>query len=190
MRESGRRVRHVRHGYLRAMNGQKHDLLIIGGGPAGHSAAHGYRKAGGDGSVRLLSADSEPPYNRPPLSKEYLRGEAQDEDLPIEGPGFYDEHDITVSPRAAVTRLEPRARRVHLSDGRNLGYRNCVVATGAEPVRPPVPGIEHPNVRSCGRLTVGASCANAQRPQRGQPSSGPGSSGARPPFPWRAEDCR
>lgn len=129
------------------MNGQTYDLLIIGGGPAGHSAAHGYRKAGGDGSVRLLSADTEPPYNRPPLSKEYLRGEADDADLPIEDLCFYSEHDITVSPRATVARLAPQAGRVYLSDGRSVGYGNCVLATGAEPVRPSIPGVKHPNVR-------------------------------------------
>jgi 3-phenylpropionate/trans-cinnamate dioxygenase ferredoxin reductase subunit len=59
------------------------DLLVIGGGPAGLAAARGYRDQGGAGAVLVVSADTAPPYDRPPLSKDYLRGEADERDLPM-----------------------------------------------------------------------------------------------------------
>ena len=59
------------------------DVLIVGGGPGGLAAARGYRKAGGRGTVLLISADAHPPYARPPLTKDYLRGESEAADLPL-----------------------------------------------------------------------------------------------------------
>jgi NADPH-dependent 2,4-dienoyl-CoA reductase/sulfur reductase-like enzyme len=88
-------------------------LVIIGGGPAGLSAARGYRDAGGGGDIRLIQlipADTEPPYDRPPLSKEFLRGEAGDDDLPMEKPDFYRSHDIEGTLDDPATKLDPRAR--------------------------------------------------------------------------------
>jgi NADPH-dependent 2,4-dienoyl-CoA reductase/sulfur reductase-like enzyme len=85
-------------------------LVIIGRGPAGLSAARGYRDADGGGDIRLISADTEPPYDRPPLSKEFLRGGAGDDDLPMEKPDFYRSHDIEVTLDDPATKLDPRAR--------------------------------------------------------------------------------
>ena len=65
------------------MNSAEH-LVIIGGGPAGLATARAYRANGGQARVSLLTAESYPPYNRPPLTKEFLRGEASREDLPLE----------------------------------------------------------------------------------------------------------
>ena len=115
-------------------------LLIVGGGPAALAAARGYREAGGDGAVTLLTPELTVPYNRPPLSKEFLRGEASDEDLPVESPGWYAEHEVEVRLGAEAETLDPDARTVLLGNGETLHYDACVLATGAEPARLPVPG--------------------------------------------------
>jgi NADPH-dependent 2,4-dienoyl-CoA reductase/sulfur reductase-like enzyme len=117
-------------------------LLVIGGGPAGHSAAVAYRAAGGDGPVVLLAGEGRDPYERPPLSKDLLRGETEPAALPLaDGPAFYDERAITVRHDRALA-LRPAAREAGLEGGETITYTTCVLATGAEPVRPPVPGAE------------------------------------------------
>jgi NADPH-dependent 2,4-dienoyl-CoA reductase/sulfur reductase-like enzyme len=117
-------------------------LLVIGGGPAGHSAAVAYRAAGGDGPVVLLAGEERSPYERPPLSKDLLRGETGPEALPLaDDAAFYDERDIVVRFGRALA-LRPAAREVGLAGGEVITYDNCVLATGAEPVRPPVPGAD------------------------------------------------
>jgi NADPH-dependent 2,4-dienoyl-CoA reductase/sulfur reductase-like enzyme len=122
-------------------------LVIIGRGPAGLSAARGYRDAGGGGDIRLISVDTEPPYDRPPLSKEFLRGGAGDDDLPMEKPDFYRSHDIKVTLNDTVTDLDPGARTVTTGSGETVSFEFCVLATGSEPTRPPIPGADHPDVR-------------------------------------------
>lgn len=119
------------------------NLVVIGSGPAGVSAARAYREAGGTGGVRLLTADTDPPYERPPLSKEFLRGEAEltplDED-------FERKHDISVTLGDPVTELGDR--EVRTAAGAVHPFTTCVLATGAEPVRPDIPGADHPDVRT------------------------------------------
>jgi 3-phenylpropionate/trans-cinnamate dioxygenase ferredoxin reductase component len=121
-------------------------LLVIGGGPAGHSAAAAYRDAGGTGRVVLLTGEGRPPYNRPPLSKDLLRGETEPADLPLADGSWYAQRGIELlSGRAAA--LDPDGRRVTLEDGPCIAYTTCVLATGAEPVRPPVDGADLGGVR-------------------------------------------
>ncbi len=122
------------------------ELLVVGGGPAGLSAARAYRAAGGRGAVAIVTDEHRMPYNRPPLTKELLRGESSEDELPIEPEGWLQEHEVRlVSGRAVV--LDAGARMVGLSGGRELRYRSCVLASGAEPTRLPVPGADHPGVR-------------------------------------------
>jgi 3-phenylpropionate/trans-cinnamate dioxygenase ferredoxin reductase subunit len=122
------------------------ELLVIGGGPAGLSAARAYRGAEGRGPVAIVTDEHRMPYNRPPLTKELLRGESSEEELPIEAEAWLQEHEVSlVSGRAVI--LDPGRRTVSLSGGRELRYRSCVLATGAEPTRLPVPGADHPAVR-------------------------------------------
>jgi NADPH-dependent 2,4-dienoyl-CoA reductase/sulfur reductase-like enzyme len=108
--------------------------LIIGGGPAGHAAARGYLEAGGRGSVTIVTDEDRPPYERPPLSKELLRGE--------KGPG-----ELLLDPVPGVeilfgtaVSLDIASCCIQLADGRGLEYDGCVLALGAEPVRPPFDG--------------------------------------------------
>ncbi|MEV6643901.1 FAD-dependent oxidoreductase [Amycolatopsis sp. NPDC051371] len=119
------------------------NLVVVGSGPAGVSAARAYREAGGTGPVHLLTADADPPYERPPLSKDFLRGEAE---LPLLEKDFLAEHDITVTLDDPVTELGDG--RVRTASGAVHRFTTCVLATGAEPVRPEIPGADHPDVRT------------------------------------------
>ncbi len=122
------------------------DLLVIGGGPAGHHAARAFREAGGAGTVALVSADTSAPYHRPPLSKDYLRGEADEQDLPIEGDSWYSEHGIDLVLNTSIDQLDPAARVALGASGERWQYRSCVVATGSAPLTPDLPGADHPGV--------------------------------------------
>ncbi|MGZ4198088.1 MAG: NAD(P)/FAD-dependent oxidoreductase [Solirubrobacteraceae bacterium] len=121
-------------------------VLVIGGGPAGLATARSYREAGGQGPVAIVSDEHRIPYQRPPLTKELLRGDSTEDDLPIESESWLSEHEISLISGRAVT-LDADARRVVLSGGRELEYCQCVLATGAEPTRLPVQGADDPAVR-------------------------------------------
>jgi 3-phenylpropionate/trans-cinnamate dioxygenase ferredoxin reductase subunit len=122
-------------------------LVVIGGGPAALEAARSYREAGADGEVVLVSDDEYLPYNRPPLSKDFLRGESQEDALPLEDGDFYRQHDIEVRLRTRAQALDTVGRIVTLSDGRTLSYGWCILATGASPKPLPVRGAEGSGVR-------------------------------------------
>ena len=92
-------------------------LVVVGRGPAALEAARAYREAGADGGVVLVSADEHLPYNRPPLSKDFLRGESHEEALPLEDEDFYHRHDIDVRLRTRARALDTGRRVVILSDG-------------------------------------------------------------------------
>ena len=117
-------------------------LVVAGGGPAALEAARAYREAGADGEVVLVSGDEHLPYNRPPLSKDFLRGESDEDVLPLEDEGFYRDHDIEVRLRTRAQALDSDRRVVTLSDGETLSYGWCILATGASPKSLPVPGAE------------------------------------------------
>jgi 3-phenylpropionate/trans-cinnamate dioxygenase ferredoxin reductase component len=113
-------------------------LVIAGGGPAALATARAYRQAGGDGDVTLVTPEAALPYNRPPLSKDFLRGESDDADLPIEPPEWYADHGVTVRTDL-VTAI--RDHEAVLRD-ETLRFDACVIATGSEPTRLPVPRAE------------------------------------------------
>jgi NADPH-dependent 2,4-dienoyl-CoA reductase/sulfur reductase-like enzyme len=124
-----------------------YELLAIGGGPAGFSALRAYRDEGAGGSIAIVTDEERMPYNRPPLTKELLRGEADEAELPIEAESWLGEHDASLIAGRAIG-LDGERREVTLSGGRVLRYRSCVIATGAEPLRLPIPGADDPAVRT------------------------------------------
>jgi 3-phenylpropionate/trans-cinnamate dioxygenase ferredoxin reductase subunit len=117
-------------------------LVIVGGGPAGLATARAYREPGGRARVTILTSEPYAPYNRPPLTKEFLRGETSQEDLPLESDGWYGENGVELRLSAVVAELNSNNQSVELDDGEELSYDACVLATGSEPVRLPVPGAD------------------------------------------------
>src|SRR5829696_8463198 len=109
---------------------------------AGAKAAETLREEGFDGRIVLVGGEPEAPYERPPLSKGYLTGASAREDARVHPAGFHEEHDIELITGTAATGLDPAARAVELGDGRRLTYDRLLLATGAEAVRPPLPGSE------------------------------------------------
>lgn len=118
-------------------------LLVVGGGPAGLSAVRAYRDAGGYGAVAIVADEGRMPYNRPPLTKDLLRGESDETDLPLEDEAWLDERSVDLVAGRAVS-IDADRRTVRLSGGRELGYAACLLATGAEPTRLPIPGGDRP----------------------------------------------
>jgi NAD(P)H-nitrite reductase large subunit len=121
-------------------------LVVVGGGPAGHSAAASYRKHGGEGRVVIISADGDAPYQRPPLSKDFLRGESEESALPMESPDFYRENQIELWLADSAIRLDLRSMAITAAANRDVTFDSCVLATGNEPATLPVPGGDHPEV--------------------------------------------
>jgi 3-phenylpropionate/trans-cinnamate dioxygenase ferredoxin reductase subunit len=120
-------------------------IAIVGAGPAGLATARAYREHGGRGDVTLLGEESLLPYERPPLTKDFLRGELAAAELPIEQERWFAEHDVRLRLAQRVSAIEPAAGRVSI-DGDSLEADAIVLATGAEPLRADLPGIDHPLV--------------------------------------------
>ena len=121
-------------------------IVIVGGGPAALSTARSYRDAGGSAHVDVICAEPHLPYNRPPLTKELLRGELEPADLPLESEAWFAAHAITLRRGRSAVALDRVARTVHLEGGQELPYDACVLATGSAPQRPPVEGAEDPDL--------------------------------------------
>jgi 3-phenylpropionate/trans-cinnamate dioxygenase ferredoxin reductase subunit len=115
-------------------------LVIVGAGPAGLATARAYREGGGRGRVTMLTPEPYAPYRRPPLTKEYLRGDASSDDLPIERDDWYEENGVELRLFSNVGALDRERRIVTTEAGEELSYDVCALATGSEPIRPPVPG--------------------------------------------------
>src|SRR5215470_10805637 len=121
-------------------------IVIVGGGAAGFAAAEMLRRQDFRGSVVMLSSETSPPVDRPNLSKDYLAGSAPEDWLPLRPDEFYADHGIDLKLKTEVSSIDPRARDVVLSGGATITYDRLLLATGAEPVRLPIPGIDQPHV--------------------------------------------
>jgi 3-phenylpropionate/trans-cinnamate dioxygenase ferredoxin reductase component len=117
-------------------------FMIVGASLAGAKAAEELRTQGFDGRVVLIGAEPERPYERPPLTKDYLRGESEREQAYVHPDGFYAQQEIELETGVTVTGIEPGASRVTLDDGRVLGYDKLLLTTGAEPRRLQIPGAD------------------------------------------------
>ena len=115
-------------------------VVIVGGGHAGGSMAAFLRQFGWTGGITVLGEEPLPPYQRPPLSKAWLKGEADAESLSLRAADFYLEQDIELRLGERVAAIDREARQVVLTQGRRLGYDRLVLATGAQARKLAVPG--------------------------------------------------
>jgi len=123
-------------------------VVIVGGGAAANAAAETLRLERYEGPITMVSADADVPVDRPNLSKDFLAGNAQDDWIPLRPMEFYDEHRIRLLLSTRVTALDTSGRRVTLSNGEALDYGALLLATGAEPLRPSIPGADAPHVHT------------------------------------------
>jgi 3-phenylpropionate/trans-cinnamate dioxygenase ferredoxin reductase component len=106
------------------------EFLLIGGFASGYAAAE-LRKRGADAEILLVGREPEPPYERPPLTKEYLRGEAQREDAYVNPVSWYEENGVELRTGTNVMSLDAEARTVKLQGGEEVEFEKALLATGA-----------------------------------------------------------
>jgi 3-phenylpropionate/trans-cinnamate dioxygenase ferredoxin reductase subunit len=128
-------------------------FVIIGASLAGAKAAEALRTEGFEGQVVLIGEETERPYERPLLSKEYLRGEKPASKLYVHDDGFYAEHDIELMSDTRVESIDPGAHEVVLPGGRRIPYSRLLLATGASPRPLPLPGADLEGVRYLRRMS-------------------------------------
>lgn len=107
------------------------DFLLIGGGLASAQCAAELRKRGAEGSILLVGREPEPPYERPPLSKEYLRGEAERADAYVNQPAWYEENGVELLTGRNVMSLDTNSRTAKIQGGEEVAFGKALFATGA-----------------------------------------------------------
>ncbi len=125
------------------MDARHVDVLLVGGGVASARCARTLRRHGFGGTILLVSDEETPPYNRPPLSKELLREDLPTELTLAEPMSWYERRGVELQLRTLVAAIDPDARTATLADGSRIGFGQLLLATGAEPRRPAIPGAEH-----------------------------------------------
>jgi 3-phenylpropionate/trans-cinnamate dioxygenase ferredoxin reductase component len=118
------------------------DIVIVGSGHGAAQAAIALRQQGHDQSILMITRDRTPPYERPPLSKEFLAGEKPLERIMIRKPEFWAERGIEIELGANVSEVDSLAHEVVLGDGRRIGYRKLIWAAGGDPRRLSCPGAD------------------------------------------------
>jgi 3-phenylpropionate/trans-cinnamate dioxygenase ferredoxin reductase subunit len=127
-------------------------FVIVGAGLAGARAAEALRKEGFEGRVVLLGEERDAPYDRPPLTKDYLRGETDRAHIDVLPEAFYAEHDIDLRLGTRATELDLAGRAVVLGDGSRVAFDRLLLATGSRPRKPAIPGIDLPGVHMLRRV--------------------------------------
>jgi NADPH-dependent 2,4-dienoyl-CoA reductase/sulfur reductase-like enzyme/nitrite reductase/ring-hydroxylating ferredoxin subunit len=138
-------------------------VVIVGGGAAGFAAAEMLRRRGFTGSIVMLSNDNSAPVDRPNLSKDYLAGSAPEDWIPLRPDTYYLENGIELQLNTEVAGIDPKAREVALAGGKKLGYDRLLLATGAEPVRLPIPGTQQPPIYTLRSLADSRSIIEAAK---------------------------
>jgi NADPH-dependent 2,4-dienoyl-CoA reductase/sulfur reductase-like enzyme/nitrite reductase/ring-hydroxylating ferredoxin subunit len=143
------------------------EIVIVGGGAAGFAAAEMLRRHEFRGNIVMLSNDTAPPVDRPNLSKDYLAGKAPEDWLPLGPDSFYSEVSIDLRLSTEVVSIDTKARKVVTADGSDVPFGRLLLATGAEPVRLPIPGADQPHVHTLRSLAdcraIIASVSGARR---------------------------
>ncbi len=129
-----------------AREGGPAEIVIIGGGAAGFACAEMLRRRGYDGRLTMLSEDTDPPCDRPNLSKDYLAGTAPEDWMPLRAADFYAASRIGLELGTTATAIDTASRTVTTRDGRRFGFERLLLATGADPIRLPIPGADQTHV--------------------------------------------
>ena len=140
-------------------------IVVVGGGLAAARVASEYRAAGGEKDVTIVGAEPDPPYNRPPLTKGYLRGEVEREGTFVQALEEWEEAVVELRLETSVDAIHPSEHEIELAGGERLEYGTLVVATGARPRELPIPGADLVGVHSYRTLgdadEVGTAAAEA-----------------------------
>lgn len=142
---------------------EKFDVVIVGAGHGGASAAVALRQSGFSGSIALVGREAEIPYERPPLSKEYMAGEKEFERICIRPRAFWDEKQVALKLGIAVVSIDPVAQQLTLDSGDKLAYGDLIWATGGDPRKLNCPGADLAGVHSV-RNRADADAIMAQLP--------------------------
>src|SRR5579871_3025330 len=121
-------------------------VVIVGAGHGGVQAAASLREDGFEGDIVLLSDEKELPYQRPPLSKAFLKGDMALDGLPLRAEAFFRDHRIDLRLGVRATRIDREAKQVKTSDGGSIPYAHLILATGSRHRRLDVPGVDLPGV--------------------------------------------
>ncbi|MGV0739521.1 FAD-dependent oxidoreductase [Mycobacterium syngnathidarum] len=139
-------------------------FAIVGGGLAGAKAAEALRDNDFDGHVVLFAAEDRLPYERPPLSKEYLAGKKTLDDFTVDPAAWYRDHNIEVRLGTEVSALNPAEHTLALPDGSTVGYDKLLLATGSSSRRPPIPGSDAAGVHYLRTIDDAATLSAVLRP--------------------------
>lgn len=121
-------------------------IIVVGAGQCGLKATETFRQLGYDGDLLLIGDEPSAPYQRPPLSKAFLKGELNQERLSLAGPDYFDNHNVETRFGDKVSSLDVQANVAVLSDGTRLPYSKLLLATGSRARTIPMPGIDLPGV--------------------------------------------
>lgn len=126
-------------------------FVIAGGGLAGAKAVEALRDSGFGGRIVLIADEEHLPYERPPLSKEYLAGKQTLADFTVQNSQWYRDHDVDLKLGTRASSLDPAGHTVALPDGTSVHYDKLLLATGSASKRPPIPGSDDGSI---GELVV------------------------------------
>ena len=115
-------------------------IVIVGGGAAGLAAAEMLRRKGYEGPLTTISADGDPPVDRPNLSKDFLAGTAGEDWIPLRPTEWYSEHKVDLVLNSRVISLDTKQKKVTTEDGKTYEYGALLLATGADPIKLPIQG--------------------------------------------------
>jgi 3-phenylpropionate/trans-cinnamate dioxygenase ferredoxin reductase subunit len=127
-------------------------ILILGAGQAAAQLAVSLRQAGYDGAIRMVGDEPYAPYQRPPLSKAFLKEKASIETLLLRGESYWADHKVQLELGAAIAAVDLKRKQVSLPDGRGFGYDTLVFATGTRARDLPLPGVKVPGVYSLRKI--------------------------------------
>jgi 3-phenylpropionate/trans-cinnamate dioxygenase ferredoxin reductase component len=139
-------------------------FVVVGGGLAGAKTVEALRERGFDGKLTVVGEEQELPYERPPLSKDYLAGKSTREDARVHDQQWYDDNQVQLRLGVRVTALDTGAHQVELSDGSRLGYQKLLLATGATPRRLPLSGADASGVLYLRRIEDSDAIRSTLRP--------------------------